>query len=391
MLPLFPPPHHRLSSLWTSGLPHTHTTPSPTRHIRTQTQLGLTRGWCAGARAPGRAGTDRAGAAVWGEVCLCSARRTERRTQSGADSPGQAVGLGVGKSGSTGEGKSGLDSFSSYMGDGKRQARRREGRRDWDRQAETETDRPELHRWWPGTRQPWSEGRTDRQRLGQRQTDLSCTGGGQAPGRPDLKEELKRGPGQEDGHTDPGCTGHGQRQAGRVGGRWDRGRETEAAGGGREDARAGPMSLGLGPGLKRETETEPGTARNTEAGMVRLGRTRTRARSLGRTREKEEPGAAGLVEAGMGPSVADADARQPRVGGRRERDLESDRGTERDLDTETESERGSSPYTSTGTTGAEDADLRRRLPGDPNDEATPLVGNPGWDSGPRFVPMRQRR
>ena len=111
----------------------------------------------------------------------------------------------------------------------------------------------------------------------------------------------------------------------------------------------------------------------------------------GRRRENQ-PGAAGLVEAGMGPSVADADARQPRVGGRRrERDLESDRGTERDLDTETESERGSSPYTSTGTTGAEDADLRRRLPGDPNDEATPLVGNPGWDSGPRFVPMRQRR
>ena len=179
------------------------------------------------------------------------------------------------------------------------------------------------------------------------------------------------------------------RQAGWEGDGTEGGRQ--AAGGGREDARAGPMSLGLGPGLKRETETEPGTARNTEAGMGRLGRTRTRARSLGRTREKEEPGAAGLVEAGMGPSVADADARQPRVGGRRERDLESDRGTERDLDTETESERGSSPYTSTGTTGAEDADLRRRLPGDPNDEATPLVGNPGWDSGPRFVPMRQRR
>ena len=54
-----------------------------------------------------------------------------------------------------------------------------------------------------------------------------------------------------------------------------------------------------------------------------------------------------------------------------------------------ESERGS--YTSTGTTGAGDADLRRRLPGDATEEATPLVGNPGWDSGPRFVPMRQRR
>ena len=131
--------------------------------------------------------------------------------------------------------------------------------------------------------------------------------------------------------------------------------------------------------------TETRAARATDLGLV------PGEKGEGRRRENQ-PGAAGLVEAGMGPSVADADARQPRVGGRRrERDLESDRGTERDLDTETESERGSSPYTSTGTTGAEDADLRRRLPGDPNDEATPLVGNPGWDSGPRFVPMRQRR
>ena len=90
------------------------------------------------------------------------------------------------------------------------------------------------------------------------------------------------------------------------------------------------------------------------------------------------------MEAGMGPSMADADARQPRVEGRRKK-RERLRVIQRDR------ERGSAPYTSTGTTGAEDADLRRRLPGDPNDEATPLVGNPGWDSGPRFVPMRQRR
>ena len=49
-------------------------------------------------------------------------------------------------------------------------------------------------------------------------------------------------------------------------------------------------------------------------------------------RGKDQPGPAGLVEAGMGPSMADADARQPRVEGRRrrERDLESDRGTERE-------------------------------------------------------------
>ena len=56
-----------------------------------------------------------------------------------------------------------------------------------------------------------------------------------------------------------------------------------------------------------------------------------------------------------------------------------------------ESERGSSPYTSTGAKGAGDADLRHRLPGDVTEEVTPLLGSPGWDSGPRFVPMRQRR
>ena len=153
---------------------------------------------------------------------------------------------------------------------------------------------------------------------------------------------------------------------------------------------------GLVPGWKKAGDRQG--PRDSETHGSRDGASRSDADSgsvpgekgEGRRRENQ-PGAAGLVEAGMGPSVADADARQPRVGGRRERDLESDRGTERDLDTETESERGSSPYTSTGTTGAEDADLRRRLPGDPNDEATPLVGNPGWDSGPRFVPMRQRR
>ena len=155
----------------------------------------------------------------------------------------------------------------------------------------------------------------------------------------------------------------------------------QAAGGGREDARAGPMSLGLGPGLKRETETDPGTARNTEAGMVRLGRTRTRARSLGRTREKEEPGAAGLVEAGMGPSVADADARQPRAEGRtRERLRHRDR----------ETERGSVPALLQVQPGAADLDLNRRQPGDATDTATPLVWNRGWGSGPRSVPTRQR-
>ena len=139
---------------------------------------------------------------------------------------------------------------------------------------------------------------------------------------------------------------------------------------------------GLVPGWKKAGDRQG--PRDSETHGSRDGASRSDADSgsvpgekgEGRRRENQ-PGAAGLVEAGMGPSVADADARQPRVGGRRERDLESDRGTERDLDTETESERGSSPYTSTGTTGAEDADLRRRLPGDPNDEATPLVGSPG--------------
>ena len=130
-----------------------------------------------------------------------------------------------------------------------------------------------------------------------------------------------------------------------------------------------------------ETETDPGTARNTEAGMGRLGRTRTRARSPGRTREKEEPGAAGLVEAGMGPSVADADARQPRVEGRRRERL-------RHRDRETE--RGSVPALLQVQPGAADADLNPHLPGDAADTATPLVWNRGWGSGPRSVPTRQR-
>ena len=238
--------------------------------------------------------------------------------------------MGVGKSGSTGEGKSGLDSFSSYMGDGKRQARRREGRRDWDRQAETETDRPELHRWWPGTRQPWSEGRKDRQRLGQRQTDLSCTGGGQAPGRPDLKEELKRGPGQEDGHTDPGCTGHGQCQAGRVGG-WDRGRETETAGGadrqggctGRADvSRAGPRPEAR---MERQRQTQGCTGGGQAPGRPGLKEGEGRTGGCG-TRGSRD----GSLDGGR--------RRQAAPGGREEeRDL--DRETQRQRDRETERDR----------------------------------------------------
>ena len=107
----------------------------------------------------------------------------------------------------------------------------------------------------------------------------------------------------------------------------------------------------------------------------------TRARSLGRTREKEEPGAAGLVEAGMGPSVADADARQPRAEGRtRERLRHRDR----------ETERGSVPALLQVQPGAADLDLNRRQPGDATDTATPLVWNRGWGSGPRSVPTRQR-
>ena len=100
----------------------------------------------------------------------------------------------------------------------------------------------------------------------------------------------------------------------------------------------------------------------------------------GRRRENQ-PGAAGLVEAGMGPSVADADARQPRVEGRRRERL-------RHRDRETE--RGSVPALLQVQPGAADLDLNRRQPGDATDTATPLVWNRGWGSGPRSVPTRQR-
>ena len=100
----------------------------------------------------------------------------------------------------------------------------------------------------------------------------------------------------------------------------------------------------------------------------------------GRRRENQ-PGAAGLVEAGMGPSVADADARQPRAEGRtRERLRHRDR----------ETERGSVPALLQVQPGAADLDLNRRQPGDATDTATPLVWNRGWGSGPRSVPTRQR-
>jgi hypothetical protein len=159
-------------------------------------------------------------------------------------------------------------------------------------------------------------GGTDRDRQAETGTETdgqtpNCTGVGQAPGRPGLKEESE----DQDRHTDPGCTGHGQRQAGWVRREGDgtEGGETETAGGGggREDARAGPMSLGLGPGLKRGW-----TDRETDPGLHRWWPSTRQAGSEGR-KEKGEPGAAGLAEAGMGPSMADADARQPRVEGRR--------------------------------------------------------------------------
>ena len=149
--------------------------------------------------------------------------------------------------------------------------------------------------------------RTDRDR--DRRTDLSCTG--EESGRPGLKKESE----DQDRHTDPGCTGHGQRQAGwvrREGDGTEGGRQRQRGGGlGREDARAGPMSLGLGPGLKRGW-----TDRETDPGLHRWWPSTRQAGSEGR-KEKGEPGAAGLAEAGMGPSMADADARQPRVEGRR--------------------------------------------------------------------------
>jgi len=107
----------------------------------------------------------------------------------------------------------------------------------------------------------------------------------------------------------------------------------QAAGGGREDARAGPMSLGLGPGLKRETETDPGTARNTEAGMVRLGRMRTRARSPVR-REKEGEG-----RTNQGPRDSWKPGWVPRWRTPTPGSPGRKGGRERDLDTETERQR----------------------------------------------------
>ena len=102
------------------------------------------------------------------------------------------------------------------------------------------------------------------------------------------------------------------------------------------------------------------------------------------------------MEAGMGPSMADADARQPRVEGRRRRrrrerlksQTEGQRERLRHRDRETE--RGSVPALLQVQPGAADLDLNRRLPGDAADTATSLVWNHGWPSGPRSVPTRQR-
>ena len=65
---------------------------------------------------------------------------------------------------------------------------------------------------------------------------------------------------------------------------------------------------------------EPSCAGHGRGQAGRDGRRKQEKEGEGRRREeKGEPGAAGLVEAGMGPSMADADARQPRVEGRRRR------------------------------------------------------------------------
>ena len=143
---------------------------------------------------------------------------------------------------------------------------------------------------------------------------------------------------------------------------------------------------GLVPGWKKAGDRQG--PRDSETHGSRDGASRSDADSgsvpgekgEGRRRENQ-PGAAGLVEAGMGPSVADADARQPRAEGRtRERLRHRDR----------ETERGSVPALLQVQPGAADLDLNRRQPGDATDTATPLVWNRGWGSGPRSVPTRQR-
>ena len=95
----------------------------------------------------------------------------------------------------------------------------KEGETGTDRQAETETERPELHRWWPSTRQARSEGRTDQDRQAETGTETdgqtpNCTGGGQAPGRPGLKEESEDQDRRTDTQTQAAQAMGSARQAG---------------------------------------------------------------------------------------------------------------------------------------------------------------------------------
>ena len=157
-----------------------------------------------------------------GVRCVCVLPEGQRDGLSPELTESGTGGRESGRAGAQARGGAGWTLFPATWATGNaRHEGGKEGETGTDRQAETETERPELHRWWPSTRQARSEGRTDQDRQAETGTETdgqtpNCTGGGQAPGRPGLKEGRKRGPGQEDRHTDPGCTGHGQRQAGRV-------------------------------------------------------------------------------------------------------------------------------------------------------------------------------
>ena len=75
-----------------------------------------------------------------------------------------------------------------------------------------------------------------------------------------------------------------------------------------------------GGGTDRDRQAETGTETDGQTpNCTGVGQAPGRPGLKEGRKEKGEPGAAGLVEAGMGPSMADADARQPRVEGRRRR------------------------------------------------------------------------
>ena len=163
-----------------------------------------------------------------------------------------------------------------------------------------------------------------------RATDLGLVPGEKGEGS---RKKGEPGQGGTDRCRDPSCTGHGRGQAGRDGrkkqgeaGQGDSGTERPELRGPRTRA----WSLG---GRRKETDRDPGTARHTEAGMVRLVRMRTRARSPVR-REKEGEG-----RTNQGPRDSWKPGWVPRWRTPTPGSPGRKGGRERDLDTETERQR----------------------------------------------------